>query len=236
MKQLKFLMVAPTLLMGVSFTSCLNSDDNYDRTQGHFVRVKGGYASYFEDIVGNKLFPTAASLINVEANSDFKMSSTNFAFITYTLVEDEGKTKAETGMEASSYSIELLSGVAYDAPMPILAERDEDMENVALENAPIVSLIVSGSPYVPFLYDEETLFLPIFYQMENKVEQQKQHKLNLVCSLEGITSESTDITFYVRHDCGTDKKKEAMNVAYSGYDIRMAVERFKAITMLLPRK
>ena len=31
MKQLKFLMVALTLLMGISFTSCLNSDDGeYD--------------------------------------------------------------------------------------------------------------------------------------------------------------------------------------------------------------
>ena len=35
MKQLKFLMVALTLLMGISFTSCLNSDDGeYDDIYG----------------------------------------------------------------------------------------------------------------------------------------------------------------------------------------------------------
>ena len=33
MKQLKFLMVALTLLMGISFTSCLNSDNDYAPTE-----------------------------------------------------------------------------------------------------------------------------------------------------------------------------------------------------------
>ena len=42
MKQLKFLMVALTLLMGISFTSCLNSDNDYAPTVGGFVKVGGG--------------------------------------------------------------------------------------------------------------------------------------------------------------------------------------------------
>ena len=39
MKQLKFLMVALTLLMGISFTSCLNSDNDYAPTVGGFVKA-----------------------------------------------------------------------------------------------------------------------------------------------------------------------------------------------------
>ena len=54
MKQLKFLMVALTLLMGISFTSCLNSDDGeYDDIYGMvLVNNYMGLLS-FEDAAGN---------------------------------------------------------------------------------------------------------------------------------------------------------------------------------------
>lgn len=242
MKQLKFLMVALTLLMGISFTSCLNSDSNSDNTQGHFARVKQGdmttgYTPYFEDFVGNKLLPTTASLTQIEANGDFKMSSSNFAFITYKLVETEGTTKSESEVTPSSYDITLLTAVACDGPTPIMVESDEAMENTVVENAPIFTLIYNtGYSYSPFLYDKETLFLPIYYKMENKVEQVKQHKLNLVCNFEGITSESTEIVFYVRHDRGTDEKNDVLNVAYNGYNIKTAIARFSALTGNEPKK
>lgn len=234
MKQMKFLMVAFTLLMGISLTSCLNSDSNSDNTQAHFARVKRGdlttgYQDYFEDYLGNKLLPTSGSLIQVEANGDFKMSSSNFAFISYKMVETAGTTKAETGTTTQSYDINLLSAASCDGPLPITVETSESMESAAVENAPIFSLTYNNG-YTPFLYDKETLFLPVYYKMENKVEQVSQHKLILVCNLEGITAESTDIVFYLRHDRGTDEKSEALNVAYNGYNIRQALSRFTAAT------
>lgn len=49
MKQLKFLMVAFTLLMGVSFTSCLNDDAGESMYDGiEYVRTVMG--SYFIDL------------------------------------------------------------------------------------------------------------------------------------------------------------------------------------------
>ena len=52
MKQLKFLMVAFTLLMGVSFTSCLNDDAGESMYDGiGYVRTVMG--SYFVDLYGN---------------------------------------------------------------------------------------------------------------------------------------------------------------------------------------
>lgn len=49
MKQLKFLMVAFTLLMGVSFTSCLNDDAGESMYDGiGYVRTVMG--SYFIDL------------------------------------------------------------------------------------------------------------------------------------------------------------------------------------------
>lgn len=49
MKQLKFLMVAFTLLMGVSFTSCLNDDAGESMYDGiGYVRTVMG--NYFVDL------------------------------------------------------------------------------------------------------------------------------------------------------------------------------------------
>ena len=57
MKQLKFLMVAFTLLMGVSFTSCLNDDAGESMYDGiGYVRTVMG--SYFVDLYGNTYHPT----------------------------------------------------------------------------------------------------------------------------------------------------------------------------------
>lgn len=61
MKQLKFLMVAFTLLMGVSFTSCLNDDAGESMYDGiGYVRTVMG--SYFVDLYGNTYHPTMLPL------------------------------------------------------------------------------------------------------------------------------------------------------------------------------
>lgn len=75
MKQLKFLMVAFTLLMGVSFTSCLNDDAGESMYDGiGYVRTVMG--SYFIDLYGNTYHPTMASVTEMEAQG-FKMSGTD---------------------------------------------------------------------------------------------------------------------------------------------------------------
>lgn len=242
MKQLKFLMVALTLLMGISFTSCLNSDDNSDYTQQHFARVRQGdittgYRSYFEDLAGNKLFPTTASLTQVEAGG-FKMSSADFVLIVYKLIEAEDTTKAANNSGTTtpvSRDINLLGAVACDGPTPIIVEDALEMESAAVENAPIYTLNYSNGGLLPFLYDKEILFLPVWYRMENKQETLAQHKLNLICNFEDMNSESTEIVFYVRHNRGTDEKYEVINVANNGYDIKAAVDRFIAMTGKEPK-
>lgn len=95
MKQLKFLMVAFTLLMGVSFTSCLNDDAGESMYDGiGYVRTVMG--SYFVDLYGNTYHPTMASVTEMEAQG-FKMSGTDLAQIAFKYVEDTPATKAEGG-------------------------------------------------------------------------------------------------------------------------------------------
>ena len=73
---IKILMVALTLLMGISFTSCLNSDNDYAPTVGGFVKVGGGmFGTTFTMLDGaTTISPTAASLTQAESNMGFKYS------------------------------------------------------------------------------------------------------------------------------------------------------------------
>ena len=106
MKQLKFLMVAFTLLMGVSFTSCLNDDAGESMYDGiGYVRTVMG--SYFVDLYGNTYHPTMASVTEMEAQG-FKMSGTDLAQIAFKYVEDTPATKAEGGtFTPQDYRIKL---------------------------------------------------------------------------------------------------------------------------------
>ena len=114
MKQLKFLMVAFTLLMGVSFTSCLNDDAGESMYDGiGYVRTVMG--SYFIDLYGNTYHPTMASVTEMEAQG-FKMSGTDLAQIAFKYVEDTPATKAEGGtFTPQDYRIKLVSAIAVDS-------------------------------------------------------------------------------------------------------------------------
>ena len=69
MKQFKFLMVAFSLLMGVSLTSCLNSESDPNSYGGGMVKVQSymGYTS-FKGEGGITITPTPASISVLEAN------------------------------------------------------------------------------------------------------------------------------------------------------------------------
>lgn len=127
MKQLKFLMVAFTLLMGVSFTSCLNDDAGESMYDGiGYVRTVMG--SYFIDLYGNTYHPTMASVTEMEAQG-FKMSGTDLAQIAFKYVEDTPATKAEGGtFTPQDYRIKLVSAIAVDSYSTRYASSVEDME------------------------------------------------------------------------------------------------------------
>lgn len=181
MKQLKFLMVAFTLLMGVSFTSCLNDDAGESMYDGiGYVRTVMG--SYFVDLYGNTYHPTMASVTEMEAQG-FKMSGTDLAQIAFKYVEDTPATKAEVVLllrRIQDYRIKLVSAIAVDSYSTRYASSVEDMEAAIPETAPIVTLEPTdnyGQTYKPWMYGAEMLVLPISWKMENKEEMLKQHTM-----------------------------------------------------------
>lgn len=230
MKQLKFLMVAFTLLMGVSFTSCLNDDAGesmYDRI-GYVRTVMG---SYFVDLYGNTYHSTMASVTEMEAQG-FKMSGTDLAQIAFKYVEDTPATKAEgSTFTPQDYRIKLVSAIAVDSYSTKHVSSVENMEMEAIpETAPIVTLEPTdnyGQTYKPWMYGAEMLVLPISWKMENKEEMLKQHTMELVYINDESNESSTELVFYLRHNKGTDTKTDVFAVRNKAYDVKQIMSDFK---------
>lgn len=230
MKQLKFLMVAFTLLMGVSFTSCLNDDAGESMYDGiGYVRTVMG--SYFINLYGNTYHPTMASVTEMEAQG-FKMSGTDLAQIAFKYVEDTPATKAEGGtFTPQDYRIKLVSAIAVDSYSTKHVSSVENMEMEAIpETAPIVTLEPTdnyGQTYKPWMYGAEMLVLPISWKMENKEEMLKQHTMELVYINDESNESSTELVFYLRHNKGTDTKTDVFAVRNKAYDVKQIMSDFK---------
>ena len=244
MAKFKIWMVALTLIMGVSFTSCMNSDESespYDGA-GMFYVVNSYMGSYFEDPAGNKLHPTSASVLAMETNYGFKMSETKLAVIYYKFVKEEtGTAKTSTSTTPQSYDIVLVSAAACDGPDLITTETQVEMEESVTENAPIVSLtptVNTGYTYQelkPAFYDKKTLVLPIAWRMENSSEKLAQHKFNLVYVTSDTENSATDLVLYLRHDRGTDEKTDVGTYTQDGYNIEEAIAHFAGVTGKEPK-
>lgn len=216
MKQLKLLTVAVTLLMGVSLTSCLNSDGDPYSYDGGMVKVKSDYMMtnyYFEMANGVTITPTPASISALTANG-FKMEEmvNKIAQIYYrwdssklTIATDDKDIK---GVEL--YSIESLDN------MVIPTERGADNDSLSkTNNAAIISLESTngGMEYKPSFYDRTTILLPINYYIA-----QKRHFLTLVYySEENI---GKPLKLYLSHNSSEDSEvnnSTSYSLTASGY-------------------
>lgn len=244
MKQLKFLMMALTLLMGVSFTSCLDSDggDSY-RYGGGLVKVQGYMGIYsFKGENGVTITPTQASIAALEARG-VKMSDMagKVAHIAYrwdpellTIPED---TKDFRDVEL--YSIELL-----DNTVEVVESRGAHNDSISISNnAPIISLgteISGGSgQYAPqFFLDDYTLLLPINYYISSKM-----HFLTLVYYPN--ENEGSTLRLHLGHNMNGDQPSTnstsylltansggyyGVGLFYKAYDIREVIGRYKQET------
>lgn len=236
MKQLKFLMVAFTLLMGVSLTSCLdsgNSESTYDG--GGYVRTKHFMgSSYFVDLEGNQYFPTSESLAIMKSNFGFDIETTDLAIIYFKNVETLASGENSS---TKSKNIKLVSAEAIDSYEMLVLSKSE-METTVADNAPIYTLNPVdnyGNTYKPLLYGAQMVVLPVYWKMEQKSETLAQHKFNLVY-VDEMQKDNSELVLCLRHDKGTDTKTEAFAFRYKAYDIQSIMERIKGETGMYPSK
>lgn len=230
MKHLKFWMVALTLLMGVSFTSCLDSEEGeFNEIQGVFMLVNSymGYVT-FEDAAGNTYTPTQVSLAQFETDNKVTISEYKMGVVVGKIIEPE------TGSKTTNTTFTLKAFYPVNFANAIVAQTEEDMDMVAPENSPVRTLNVDGLQ--PLLYNKDILLTPISWRLQDDKEKFKLHKLALACALDEIEEGDTELVFYVRHDNGGDDKSDVYYADWYAYDIQYALGAFEAKTGKLPTK
>ena len=207
MKHLQLMMVALFVLMGVSLTSCLNSESDPYNYRSAMVKVQSASIyTYFKTADGTIIKPTAESISALETNGfDMSKLMNKVANISYrwdpTVVDIPSDASEISGVEL--YSIESL-----DAPAEIIENKGSSNDSVP--DMPIIDLAYNagGYEYEPFFFDETTLILPINYYMERTV-----HTLRLLCYKEEVTENET-LKLYLRHN----KNKDSNSGNYTSYD------------------
>lgn len=254
MKQIKFLVMALAMVMGLTMTSCLETDNGPQQFSGYVKVVSFMGYSYFEDLAGNKYYPTSTSLADMKANMGFEMSTSHFVFLQYQLAETEGaNTKADSGETGKQeFSITLSYAVALDGPQPITVATAEELETAAPEVDPIVSFGTENAFLgTPFYYNTEYIYMPVVYNVKKAGKNEKQedvikmHTINLAWVSEETAADATELVLYLRHDrdyeYNTDEDgkvtdTKAQTLSYGAYDIRSIMEAFRIKTGNYPEE
>lgn len=210
MKQVKVLMLALVVLMGVGFTSCMSSDNNTTVQGAAYVKVFGSLGLiHFEDANGFRLYPTAASLSKIEGTGYFNSSSTKMAYVVYQYDTSTQQVTENT----TKLNVDLLAAFSLDATFENNVKPGAENDSIA--KAPIISLEASPdgtNSFKPVMYDDQTLLLPINYYMSNF-----NHYFTLIryqnepAATEG---EGKNITLYLRHNNGSDTSTSGTSLRY----------------------
>lgn len=217
MKQVKVLMLTLVVLMGVGFTSCMDSDNNTTISGAAYVKVHSALGTtYFTDANGFELYPSASSLAKIETGSgNFNSSSTMMAYVVYQYDTSTQQVTENT----TKLNVELLAAFGLDATFESVSVPGVS-DNDSIAKAPIISLKATPdgtNSFKPVMYDDRTLLLPINYFMSNfnhyftliRYENNAPAESNQVTEGEG-----KNITLYLRHNNAGDTSTSGTSLRY----------------------
>ncbi len=215
MAKFKIWMVALTLIMGVSLSSCMNSDDDTTRSRGALAKVYSMYGMnyYFKTVDGITITPTATSVAELEARG-FKFSEVEGQVVQIAYQWDS--SVLEIPDNATKIEGVALTGiVSLDSQVEVVDEPGA--ANDSISDTPIISLkkeVSSTFAYEPYYFDTNTLMLPINYYIQTK-----PHSFTLVYYPNEETTDGT-IKLYLRHkksgDNMTTGSPTSFDYAYNG--------------------
>lgn len=205
MKQLKFLMVALTLLMGVSLTSCLNSDSDYVQQIPIIAKVYNTYGSYtFKTNDGYTITPTMASVSACET-AGIKLSEMagKIAYIIYTA---DGLVLNETTKTLDG--VTLVGALSLDNKVAVVPGKEIDkLPQDSIANSPILSLEANNGK--PMFMDATSILLPVHYTVKKN-----ENYVTLVY----YTDEPEDNGDVLRLHLRLNTKGKDTGYSYTSYD------------------
>ncbi|WP_455587414.1 hypothetical protein [Bacteroides sp.] len=202
MKQMKVLVLSLIVLMGVGFTSCMNSEDNSaPYWMGPVEVVSSAYGSTYFKLGEFKIYPTTTSLMAIEQKQNFKPLSTKMAYISCTYSADGENANIATTQKLNN--VNLTYAVSLDGAVESVATKEAS--NDSISTAPVISLsdVMSASSTSNdgfSILHNRYLFVGISYFF-----QEYAHSLTLVNYPNEEAKEGT-VVFYLRHT-GTPEKE-----------------------------
>lgn len=196
MAKFKIWMVALTLIMGVSLSSCFDSDNDTNEYGARIAKVNSiyGMSYYFETLDGLTITPTASSIAALE-NNGFKFSEVDGKMVYITYQWDTAVL--EIPNNATKIEGVTLSGIAsLDSPVEIVYERGA--ENDSISDTPIITMKYDNTEVKPYFFDRSTLVLPINYFIQSY-----SHSFTLVYYPNEETVDG-NVKLYLRHKKGRD--------------------------------
>lgn len=221
MKQVRFLMVALTLLMGVTFTSCMNGENDPTVGGTFFMKVTSDFPYTFAFAEGDVSYVA----VNSEKLMTSDISRGDVVYIAWSYNSDEQVVDKNTKkVNVTVSGVQKLSSES----------RIMDNNGESYQNATIISLGESdnsmgqNAPKVLF-FDKNTLVLPIFYHYEKEADALSKHTFLLVYNESETKADDTKIRFYLRHRNSEDKPS-TRGGAYKAFKIEEALEHYKSVT------
>ncbi|WP_291535150.1 hypothetical protein [Bacteroides sp.] len=219
MAKFKIWMVALTLIMGVSFTSCVESDPTV--TNPAIGQVESILPLVIKTPDGTK-FTAANSL------GDMNYTYNDFMYFIYSFNSDEQDVTSKNITATISSIVKLNSGYA-------MSSSDKGESN---ETATIVQIgdNPTNSAYYHFsYYDEYHVVVPIYYLAEKEIT---KHSFTLYYDESEFEAASGMLKLYLRHR--SEEEKSTLMVSYPLYynvfDVRSALMAFQSETGSLPAK
>ncbi|MDR0962807.1 MAG: hypothetical protein LBM62_09685 [Mediterranea sp.] len=208
--------VAFALVMGVSLTSCFNSESSSERDATVLVKVNQYMGlTYFETADGMKIYPTQASIASYEVNSGTNLSSLDGKWV-YAYYYWDTKI-LDIPQDATEVKDVTLGGIndAVTAPLEIVeAGATPDSVN----NTPIITVSLENS-FEPYMPDDHSLLLPINYFLSTKL-----HSFTLVY-FPDEEQQADELKLYLYHDKeGDEPNMQTTSLAilmdaYSNYEL-----------------
>ena len=203
MKMAKLIwMVALTLIMGVSLTSCINGDDNTIQPVYGPILLKSTFPYQFQAEGSDVVFEANSATITGLSDNAYPgdMVYLNAQYDTSTQAVDENTKK----IIVTVTSAEKLNENTY------ISQEDVSY------NRSVLSTSELGANYSPALYSKNWLIFPIAFYIEKlEMASALKHSFYLVYDAEHEDNNETTMVLRLRHQSNDDASKEKSSALLS---------------------
>ena len=242
MKQLKFLTGMLCLLVGLSLSSCLDNSSSTIRNGSVIAKVNstmyGG--TFFSQINGVPIYPTAESVASWESRNDVELSSFNGQIAMVYFQWDSSVTDVNVD-DKEITDVDFINMILLDAPAEIVEQKGVSV-NDSVANGAIIGLEHDYGGSVgkdePYFFDATSIVLPVEYYVGNSNNATvREHTVRLLYYPEE-QEQGGILKLHLRHNTNGDEidgsatsfeyaQNGLLGFYYKAFDLRDILTRYR---------